>query len=116
MKEICKLAREKGFKAKTVTTKVTLDYQGKSSRLINETCNYLLLCEIQKWLREEFNIEVIPYPVQLEQNKKEIPQTESIDYHYYYFKDVIKQFVTGNSFNSYEEALMAGIKETLENL
>ena len=116
MKEICKLAAEKGFKAKALSTDWTLkDYNGKNSGFkIDNTCDYLLLCEIQKWLREEFNIEIIPYPVELEQNKKEIPQSENIEYHYYYFKDVIKQFVTGNGFNSYEEALMSGIKQILK--
>ena len=54
--EIAKLAKNKGFKAKTVSTIHTFEYftnNGKNFK-INDTCLFLLACEIQKWLR--FNL------------------------------------------------------------
>lgn len=54
MEELIKLAKEKGFQTKTVTTKFTVDVilGSRKNVLVNDTCNYLVLCEIQKWLRE----------------------------------------------------------------
>ncbi len=51
MKEIIDLAVKLGFKPKTVTTIYTAQSLKKGNKyLINDTCEYLLLCEIQKWL------------------------------------------------------------------
>lgn len=122
MKEICKLAQEKGFKAKTVTTSVTLKYylvEGKNL-LINDTCDYLLLCEIQKWIREELNIHISVIVDGLKEysliindklNGTRYIYTENLDQDhsdYHTFQDI-------KNFTSYEEALMAGIKEALKN-
>lgn len=60
IEEIAFLAREKGFEAKTLSTKFTINAHlgiNKSKTfLINETCDYLLLAEMQKWLREKHQI------------------------------------------------------------
>jgi len=60
MEELIKLAKEKGFQPKTVTTKYTVDVilGSRKNILVNDTCNYLVLCEIQKWIREVHNIDV----------------------------------------------------------
>jgi len=122
MKEICKLAHEKGFKAKALSTDWTLkDYNGKNSGFkINDTCDYLLLCEIQKWMREELNVYISVITDSLNEytiiindklNGTRYIYTEELDQddaNYHTFQD-IKQFT------SYEEALMAGIKETLRD-
>lgn len=106
MKEICKLAQEKGFKSKTVSTSVTLKYhlgEGKNL-LINDTCNYLLLCEIQKWLREELDIHI-----EITSHKYKIKELRSLPRSFRYNNST-------DSFSSYEEALIAGIKETLKTI
>lgn len=69
MKEIVRLAKQKGFNASTVTThaveKAYLydedNYNHKSNvfiKLINEGCNYLYLCELQRWIRDIQNIHI----------------------------------------------------------
>lgn len=110
MESICKLAQEKGFKAKTVSTSVTLKYhlgEGKNL-LINDTCNYLLLAEIQKWLRELNTPRVIIVTTDFVAWEAEIlnPDKEII---------ILTKNKEDKWFDSYEEALIAGIKETLEN-
>ena len=57
--KIAKLAKEKGFKTKTVTTGFTNDYLlGGKNMMINETCILLWMCELQKWLRENYDIHI----------------------------------------------------------
>lgn len=61
--ELLKLAEEKGFKAKTVSTIWTIGgLLGRNkTNLITEVSKYLLLCEIQKWLREIHGIYIESY-------------------------------------------------------
>ena len=60
IEEIALLASKKGFEAKTLSTKWTLNAHLGISKsktfLVNETCDYLLLAEMQKWLREKHKI------------------------------------------------------------
>jgi len=107
MENICKLAAEKGFKAKALSTDWTLkDYNGKNSGFkINDTCDYLLLCEIQKWIREEFEIYIQVF--YHKSGKFEVMIVNSSD-------NVISTELFGEMFISYEEALMAGIKQILK--
>ena len=60
MKELTKLAKGLGFKPKTLSTAHTFAHHNgvKPPILINDTCNLLLLHEIQAWLREKFSIHV----------------------------------------------------------
>jgi len=122
MENISKLAHEKGFKAKTFSTIWTFQHYafGASGFKINDTCDYLLLCEIQKWMREELNVYISVITDSLNEytviindklNGTRYTYTEELDQddaNYHTFQD-IKQFT------SYEEALMAGIKETLRD-
>nr|DAI89675.1 MAG TPA: hypothetical protein [Caudoviricetes sp.] len=107
MKQICKLAVQKGFKAKVLSTDWTLkDYNDKNSGFkINNTCDYLLLSEIQKWIREEFEIYIQVF--YHKSGKFEAMIVNSSD-------NVISTELFGEMFISYEEALMAAIKETLK--
>lgn len=110
MKEICKLAAEKGFKAKALSTDWTLkDYNGKNSGFkINDTCDYLLLCEIQKFIREKLNIDIFIINAYVQGNYNKYT---------YVARFIGGEDVNTKDFNSdtYEEALEAGIKEILEN-
>ncbi len=106
MKEICKHATEKGFKARTFSTGWTLDFyldKGKDI-LITETVTYLLLCEIQRWIREELNIhiEVISHKYKIKELNS-IPRTFKYNHH-------------SERYSSYEEALKEGIRETLKSI
>jgi len=57
--KLAKLAKEKGFTTHTVTTKFTNDYLlGGKNMMINETCILLWMCELQKWLREIYDIHI----------------------------------------------------------
>ena len=52
---------EKGFKAKTLTTKWTLDCltgNGKGNFLVTPLCELLLLAEIKAWLRIDYMIHI----------------------------------------------------------
>lgn len=121
MEELIKLAEEKGFQAKTVTTKYTIDVilGGRKNILINDTCNYLILCEIQKWLREVHNIDVYVLP--------SVPNFKRSNPVYYvrYFqcpkkwelntpKRIMESESVERRFDNPEQALEAGLLEALK--
>jgi hypothetical protein len=58
--ELANLARKRGFEAKTLPTKYTMNsllgINNSKEFLINDMCQYLLLCEMQRWLREKHDI------------------------------------------------------------
>lgn len=65
LKEIAILAKELGFKPRTLSTGVTFE---KFTRVdkglpLNDTCYYLLLCEIQLWLLStpDIHVEILRY-------------------------------------------------------
>lgn len=99
MIEICKLAQEKGFTPKTVSTQVTFRNYTENGKnlMINDMCRYLLLCEIQFWAREKLSIDV----------------RVCRKYRWYVlFED--RQYYDEINYSSYREALEAGLKEILE--
>lgn len=100
MELICKLAQEKGFTPKTVSTQVTFRYYTENGKnlMINDMCKYLLLCEIQYWVQEELNTNLSIYL----ENSKWIWRINKDD------------FETWNSENNYKQALEAGLKEILK--
>ena len=107
MKEICKLAQEKGFKAKTFSTQWAYNFylgRGKDI-LITETVDYTLLAEIQKWLRDEKN--TIIYPIRVAIYEPEL------GWGYEIITSEGENLDENMSYKSYEDALIAGIKETL---
>ncbi len=115
IEEIAFLAREKGFEAKTLSTKFTMNaYLGLSKSktfLINETCDYLLLAEMQKWLREKHQIfsEVL---------SGEYNDIKKIRFESCIFSDLCENededFDEKNIYDVYEDALMDSIKESFE--
>ena len=62
--KIAKLAEEKGFKTKTVATRFTNDYLlGSKDVIITDICIYLWMCELQKWIYDNYkiHIEILSY-------------------------------------------------------
>jgi hypothetical protein len=115
--EIAKIAEEKGFKPHSVSTNYTNKYLlGGKNFFINDTCMFLWLCEVQKWLRDIHNVDVEPYLVLMTSNDREIEQQpENKEYSYKLTIKGISQFVSGSKLAStYEKGLEIGIQETLK--
>ena len=100
--ETAKLAEEKGFKTKTVTTKVTNDYLlGGKNVMITKMCIYLWMCELQKWLREKHKIHIDIQPFYYKGDFI----SWNLKIHNTYFKEKYK---------THEEALECGIYQALK--
>lgn len=107
LQELAKLVKEKGFKTHTVTTGYTFTYLlGGKNIMINETCKYLFLCEIQKWLREVYNIDIGVY-----RKHKDLGKFYGGDI----FSDTIRKSY-GSNFKTYEEALEIGLQKALKEI
>jgi len=110
IEEIAFLAREKGFEAKTLSTSFAMAAHlgiTKKKGFLNEMCDYLLLAEMQKWLREVCKIAVMP------------SYSEEDVYYYFIHTDTTKNY--SNRICSlplrcktYEEALLKGLYEALQ--
>ncbi len=113
MEELIKLAKEKGFKGKTVTTKYTIEVilGNRKNVLVNNICNYSVLCEIQKWLREVHNIEVFIIPTHISYLKNKSYKT-SLEF----FNGVEIVNTDYTCYNTYEQALEAGLLEIIKSL
>lgn len=105
MENICKLAQEKGFTPKTVSTGVTFRYYTENGKniLINNMCKYLLLCEIQAWASITRNLEIVSH-------KYKTKQLSNLPITFKYKTD--KGY--SENYSSYREALEAGLKEILD--
>ncbi len=120
LKEVVILAKELGFKPKTISTIVTLNElcEDKNKFFIsNDTCYYLLLCEIQLWLNETWNclLEIVFQRSKKYTNNK-IVYFVTIDY---YGKEFEKELTNETDFssdfcNSTKDALAIGILEALK--
>jgi hypothetical protein len=111
MKEIVNLARHINFKAKTLSTQWTFNaYLGKKDKfLVNDECELHLLSEIQKFIRDNFNIVLIVYP--------KIQYPDNIITNEYYFeiyKDgkLLEQY--DGVYWGYEESLKQGLINALK--
>lgn len=112
LKEIAILAKELGFKTRTLSTGVTFE---KFTRVdkglpINDTCYYLLLCEIQLWLIVDHKLVTTSL-------------LRSVDYmnsNTLEFKTRVQDISMSNLFSSigrydtYQDALSDGILEALK--
>lgn len=106
LQELAKLVKEKGFKTQSITTGYTFTYLlGGKNIMINETCIYLFLCEIQKWLREVHNIYVYIIPDRCWSYG--LVYDVTVNEH----KDKKCEM---SSFESYEKALQEGLQEALK--
>lgn len=119
LREIAILAKELGFKAKTFTTIVTFDTLTgiKVKKLpINDTCYYLLLCEIQLWLQKNHNTDVqitIAKAGYKEYRVEIYKQSENTNqYTYFFIKEESGVYI--KYFYFYEQALATGILEGLK--
>lgn len=94
--ELIKLAKELGFESKIVSS-----IPWKYSQ--NEELRYCLwMCELQKWVRDIHNIDVVIIP-------------NEIGYEYFiYNRYPPMKFVGREVFQHYEKALEAGIIEALK--
>lgn len=112
IKEIAVLAQKKGFKGTVLSTNWTMrHYNGiKGLPLVTNMCEYLLLCDIQFWLR---NIHFILLEISIQKpitNKK---------YYSGLFSGKIKKYnlnETINYFESYELCLEHNILKVLKIL
>ena len=112
IKEIAVLAQQKGFKGTVLSTNWTMrHYNGvKGLPLVTNMCEYLLLCDIQFWLRNNYFILLeisIQKPIT---NKK---------YYSNLFSGKIKNYnlnETVNYFKSYELCLEHNILKVLKVL
>ena len=112
IKEIAILAQQKGFKGTVLSTNWTMKHYNSVKRLplVTNMCKYLLLCDIQFWLR---NIHFILLEISIQKpitNKK---------YYSGLFSGKIKKYnlnETINYFKSYELCLEHNILKVLKIL
>lgn len=107
LKQIAIKAKELGFKARTVTTIHTDTIHtekyllGGKNVMLNDMCFYLYLCDLQEWLRSKYNLNI------------DIILIDCFNYDYYIVeKDICNNL--GDPFETYQEALQEGIKESLK--
>lgn len=128
LKEIATIAKELGFKPITLTTGVTFE---KFTRVdkglpVNDTCYYLLLCEIQLWLNKDhfifvdfsfntigsdewvFSYNIVYLPKINHFTKRRCSYLQSIDS----FAEGIGSYVGG--YHTKEDALAVGILKGLK--
>lgn len=107
LKEIAILAKELGFKPRTLSTGVTFEKFTRVDKglLVNDTCYYLLLCEIQLWLLKKFNIYIL-LDIALKIEKWFYVLSNS--------KDMIVLDIESLYYDTYEESLAIGILEGLK--
>lgn len=104
MKELVKLAQEKGFEPKTFSTKWTFEtlLGIKKDFFVNEQCFSTLLAEIQKWLIEEYNI--IVYVV---------PYINAPKFSFIIFKNFQDLNVESDEYSKWDQALELGLIEAI---
>jgi hypothetical protein len=107
--ELAKIAKDKGFVPRTVTTIYTNRYLlGGKDVMITDTCIYLWMTELQRWLRDNHNLHI---GITVNQ------------FGYGYMYSIINtkrsecvKYLTGGPNNkfSYEDALEEGLLESLK--
>lgn len=126
-KKTAKLAKKKGFnwsseealyRVRTTGTECVFEYRGEFEGMENiyELIAFLPSQTIlQKWLREEHNIDAIPYLVEMRSNDREISQKfEDKGYLYRLYKDGIGHYESFDKEMNYEQALEKGLQEALK--
>lgn len=117
MKELCKLAEEKGFQCHTFSTRWIFDYHLERGKkfMVNKECNIILLAEIQYWLVVNHMIHINLFV------NSDNEETDPIKWYYSYicrFDNALHDdafcCACDEVFNSYEEALEKAILVTLD--
>lgn len=97
MKELLEIAEEKGFDYSPIKAETWL-----LATKNGETENYIILCLVQKWLREEYGIHVEVIKEGVSSYKFEVWDDEGMDFQYRGYD------------KTYEEALKKGLEEGLK--
>jgi hypothetical protein len=122
LKEIAILAKELGFKPKTISTIITfkeLFEENNKVLLSNDMCYYLLLCEIQLWLNVNYLIFVSALPFQdIESETMLCFYYTLVDYKEEKNNDILcnenQLQASLDNYETYLEALATGILEGLK--
>lgn len=116
MEEIIRLATELKFRAKSHITLYAQEYYrgnvAKIARPSNDIEDYLILCELQKWLMESKFIKFFVEPIEVGTGG-----VSGIRYSWYYL--INNDSVESNTpigFGTYGEALKDGILNTLKSI
>jgi len=130
--ETAKLAKEKGFDWKCLNywginyatgeipqinssfNRHPQNYNG--DKFVDQSYSAPTQSLVQKWLREEHNINVIAYPVIMQHNEEDREQTEEeMEYFYIIYNKGLEMFksIKDPMFDTYEEALEDGLKSGL---
>ena len=96
-KQLIASAKEKGFESHIIGKSVEAKYS-------NKDFYYLWMCELQKWIREEYGIDLVILPEHLE---KEVGYRCSIE-------PLNSQSYETSHCYSYEQALEEGLKQALK--
>lgn len=121
---IAKTANEKGFKPNTLTTKATNDYLlGGKNLLVNNTCIYLWMCEVQMWLStKRIYIHIFPqiegyggivkyyFQIISEDKERNILRHLLIGYD----KTEESYDINNKAYDKKEDSLLCGIRESLK--
>ncbi|MDH4127140.1 MAG: hypothetical protein OEV44_00190 [Spirochaetota bacterium] len=90
-----------------LTTAIKAGFKIENNKSIEQS-KYLLLCEIQQWLRDEHGILVLCWT-------KYHPQTSySIIIWFYKIAYTDKNIISNYDYNSYESALKEGLEEAIK--
>lgn len=109
---IAKTANEKGFKPNTLTTKATNDYLiGGKNLLVNDTCLYLWMCEVQMWLLKKYNLLVNIYPYFGTEYDEGIQGWDLLSICNI---DTEQRYPLKNRFETIEDTIQVGILESLK--
>ena len=106
--EVAKLAKEKGFPAKEIRS-WHYEYDGYPTKEIIDERQYPNISQslLQRWLREENNIDISIYPIFINDTK-----TYTCDI----YAPQLNKPRKSNYFDTYEQALEDALKYSLENL
>lgn len=99
MKELIKLATDKGFKSEL--NEMLFSYATSENYDLRI---YLWMCELQKWLRDEYNIDVWAQPY---------VYRDTLSYWSYVYEDGVFKKDTIDCLDS-EQALQEGLKQALK--
>ena len=110
--QIIKIANNKGFNPNTLSTKFTNSYLlGGKNLKINDTCIFLLLCEIQTWLIEKYEMLVL---VDFDKNQNGNGIIYTVNWQPIH--ELHKGSYSDKQYNSYQQALEEGLIKALESL
>lgn len=108
--KLAKEAEEKGFINHTLSTGFTNRYLlGGKNTMINETCIFLWLCELQNWLKNTHNIILVIAPIYEDNTHSKIK-------FWYYIQGIDDESDDEVFYNTWEEALEEGLIESIKLL